>query len=184
MSIATKYVEQPGVLKGEKGAVRLSTIKLYRTVEDILPFLNRCDQICLPDTGKVAVYSKVVDSVKVKSIEDMVPLLVRFAKQGLPKQVTDRLFNKVISWFQRKYPDLSKNACQSAVVTTVYDSFNSVWIHVAGTPADEWCKFITDENGEERRVSPTEHLKNRDLLVNTYSAMMVMKDKVDNVRVK
>mgnify|MGYP003531441633 CR=1 FL=1 len=170
--MTTNNVNQSGILKGKNGAVNLHAVKLYKNVDGVLSFLNSVNEVGLSEISKIVLYKEVADTVKINSVEDVIPLLIKFAKQGLPKRVTDSLFERVVSWFGEKHADLTRNVCRAAVATSIFDNFSSCKVHLAGTPSDKWVVFTTDEKGNKNQmIDYEEHMRNRYLLVKTYSAL-------------
>ena len=170
MSLATrKGGVQKRILTGKKGGVDLNTVRLHTQVSDVLPFLNNVNNIGLSKEDKSKVYMEVVYNVKIKSLRNIIPLLIKFAKQGLPKDVTEHMFNVVISWFGRQHPELSRDDCETRVATDIYDSFTSCALY--NRRKDCFLFFIVDENGEDKQSA---YPHDRDLLVKTYTAMSML----------
>ena len=65
MSIATKDIEQPGVVKGKRGGVNLELIEFRDGVYEAIPKLLMIANIGLPRWANDVVFQKVVDMLHI-----------------------------------------------------------------------------------------------------------------------
>jgi len=70
-------------------------------VRAVLPFLERIDEGKLSASDKATVYYKVAGTVDIKSMQEAVSMLVKYAKTSFPTVHTrDYLFDIVGDWFE------------------------------------------------------------------------------------
>lgn len=163
-------LNERNVVKGDHGAVDFGAVRLYDDAPGALRWLCSINRVGLSKQDKAELYRRITKTVRFERFDECVNLLTWFAKQNLPVDVTEALFKKVESWYDRKISKLGD--CAKACTKAVYDSFDpAVKMHVAGTPADQFVGISSGADGNDYIVDLATRLRNRDLLVKTYSKM-------------
>ena len=115
---------------------------------EVLLLLYSLEPVKLSDKGRANVYRKFARSVNFDDPlyyrKDIARMLLWYAEHGLPKQVTDSLFDRAMFWYGMWNPDLSEEERMKKLVGSVYEEYHKI-VELADAGATH-VKVPVDEN--------------------------------------